>query len=124
MAAQVRQLLIVEPISTSTASSALTTEENMAAFFGQAGTARTHLTTTAMVPRFERFRDMQLPREFLDKVDKFCHGILNEDCVRCVTATALNGSTKLCYHFDGPFKSWDAFAEAFRKEFASVDEKL
>ncbi|KAH7968531.1 hypothetical protein HPB52_009345 [Rhipicephalus sanguineus] len=36
---------------------------------------------------------------------------------------ALDGSAKLWHRFAGPFATWDAFVTAFRREFASADEK-
>lgn len=69
---------------------------------------------------------MQSPQEFLDMVENFCVAadIPSEDRVRRVIATVLDGSAKLWYRFAGPCDSWDAFVDTFKKEFASVDEKL
>ncbi|KAH7978189.1 hypothetical protein HPB49_004784 [Dermacentor silvarum] len=129
LAAQVRQALMVAPISTFEASSAPTTEANMAASFAHAGitgTRSTTVTTLATTLRFEGFRYMQSPHEFLEGVQNFrvMADITSGDRVRRLIATALDGSAKLWYRFAGPFDSWDAFADASRKEFASVEEKL
>ncbi|KAH7945520.1 hypothetical protein HPB49_011832 [Dermacentor silvarum] len=129
LAAQVRQVLMVAPISTSSTSSAPSAEANVAASFVHAGTSGTPSTTVTMpaaVPRLEGFRHLQSPQEFLDKVENFCVAavIPSEYCVRRVIETALDASAKLWYRFAGPFESLDAFADTFRKECASVDEKL
>lgn len=84
------------------------------------------MTTPAAVPKFEGFHDLQSLQEFLNKVENFCAAvdIPTGAHVRRVIATALDRSTKLWYHFSGPFESWDPFTEGFKKELAPVDEKF
>ncbi|KAH9371892.1 hypothetical protein HPB48_019336 [Haemaphysalis longicornis] len=125
VAAQVRDAIMAAAVPP-----ASTASVNMAAPFLCAGIAEarpaTAMTAPAAMPKFEGFRDLQSPQEFLDKVENFCMAadIPTGDRVRRVIATALKGSAKLRYCFAGTFESWDSFAEAFKKEFASVDEKL
>ncbi|KAH8028939.1 hypothetical protein HPB51_020727 [Rhipicephalus microplus] len=77
------------------------------------------------LPRFAGFQDVHHPEEFLSKVDNFrlSNCIALEDRVRRVVTAALDGSAKLWHRFAGPFATWDAFVTAFRREFASADEK-
>lgn len=124
VAAQVRDAIMAAAVP-----AASTASVNMAAPFVRAGIAEARpatVTAPAAMPKFEGFRDLQSPQEFLDKVENFCVAadIPTGDRVRRVIATALEGSAKLWYRFAGPFESWDGFAEAFKKEFASIDEKL
>ncbi|KAH7950381.1 hypothetical protein HPB49_023337 [Dermacentor silvarum] len=129
LAAEVPQVVRAAPIATCSTSSAPSAEANIAASFVLAATTGLRsetVTARAAVPRFEEFRIVQSPQEFLDKVENVCVAvdIPGKDHVRCVISTTLDGSAKLWYRFAGPFDSWDVFADPFRKEFASVDVKL
>ncbi|KAL3189925.1 hypothetical protein MRX96_020264 [Rhipicephalus microplus] len=121
IASELRQALMAAPVVPGG-------NERRPAFVGPPATQMSATGTARIantLPRFVGFQDVQHPEEFLNKVDNFCliNGIALEDRVRRVFTTALDGSAKLWHRFAGPFATWDAFVTAFRRKFASADEK-
>lgn len=121
IASELRQALMAAPVVPGG-------NERRPAFVGPPATQMSATVTAPIattLPRFAGFQDVQHPEEFLSKVDNFCliNGIALEDRVRRVITAALDGSAKLWHRFAGPFATWDAFVTAFRREFASADEK-
>lgn len=123
MASYVRELLLATPIGSA---------ENQSPPLIAAAVTATDAAADARLrpipvqpPKFVGFGDLQAPDEFLDRLESFClvHGVKLEDRLSRVVPAALEGSAKLWLRFADDFADWPAFAAAFRKEFAPVDEK-
>lgn len=77
------------------------------------------------LPKYTRLNDIQSLEEFQDWLEMFwlVTDLANEEKLTPIESAALEGSTKLWWHFATTFSSWEDFTAGFIVEFSCIDTK-